>query len=98
MNVIKLCRRHKGHASFKYAVHFPNSTPKFNDARVWCWETFGPSTELWNMRAGSLNGRGSKVVWSWITYERITSDAGAPRIFLEDDEHLALFQLAVGQK
>ncbi len=48
MKIRKLDRRMKGYGDFVYGVDFSWNWEgvRFDQARQWCWETFGPSTEL----------------------------------------------------
>lgn len=52
-----------GYGNFKYGVNFYGTRDiAFDDVRLWCWETFGASTELdiWEDREGRRNPR-----WAW---------------------------------
>lgn len=64
MKLKKLDRRMKGYGSFKYKIDYPKSkTHDFISARNWCWEQWGPSSEL-ELWDESLN-----PAWCWIISE-----------------------------
>lgn len=48
MKIGKTDKRYSGHPHFKHFVAFGTSAEiiQFNNIRQWCWETFGPSSEL----------------------------------------------------
>jgi hypothetical protein len=88
MNIITLDARFKGYHKFKYAIelHGQHAVKTFHEMRVWCWETFGPSTE----RDSALKMRESVWTWSWIVEDTTT------RIYFKDSEELTMFKLKWG--
>ena len=83
-----LDRRHKGHGTFVRRVQvLGSSTDKvknFNQLRVWCWETFGPSCER-----DSYCSAGMTSKWAW----HIDDDYYSPFIYLSNSETESLFKL-----
>lgn len=64
MKLKKLDARNKGFGSYKYMAIFRNPTDqeKFCKIRNWCWEQWGPSSEL-DFR------KGKNELWAWLTNE-----------------------------
>jgi hypothetical protein len=83
--ITKLDRRHNGKMWYKYSVSPTNKVERIrraellNEARNWCWETYGPSSEM-----GFLT---KDLVWAWDT------EHGNRRIYLKSDAELTLFTL-----
>jgi len=87
--ITTLDKRHNGHLYYKYSVA-PIWNSKytyasveydklFNNVRVWCWETWGPSTEfIFPFR---------NKHWAW------DSEFKHRRIYLKYDEELLFFKL-----
>lgn len=66
MKLKKLDKRHKGHSMFKYMAEFRYSeSEKFYQARNWCWEQWGPSSELNLMH----RIESSSQQWGWAVEE-----------------------------
>ncbi len=62
----KLDKRNKGYGSFKYLIEFnTRAVEKFCQIRNWCWEQWGPSSELeFYHKLSNPN-----ICWSWLTDE-----------------------------
>jgi len=105
MKVTKLDRRHNCYLIMKYHVEInfkhlwgnENRIELFKEWRAWCWEVFGPGTEIkWivihPVDAGP-NGQCqmvSKGNWAWNT------EFGGMRLYFRDDETLSAFMLKWG--
>ena len=82
--ITKLDRRHNGRSWYKYSVS-PNTIDHLrggellNAIRNWCWDTYGPSSEM-----GYLT---KDLAWAWDT------EHGNKRIYLKGDAELTLFKL-----
>jgi hypothetical protein len=68
MKFKKLDRRMNGYGDFTYGIDFTSrelAGPAFDEVRQWCWESFGPSTELdiWEVRDRPEDTRNDK--WAW---------------------------------
>jgi hypothetical protein len=64
MKTSKLDRRHNGYGHFKYCVTFRTTEiSKFCEIRNWCWQTWGPSTELEFWEKLDTPNKS----WTWIT-------------------------------
>ncbi len=90
MKLKKLDRRMNGYGDFKYAIDFNYKTNNiaFDDARQWCWETFGASTELdiWELRKDTRNPK-----WAWDRGQY--SKTYRCMIYLATDEEASFFTL-----
>ena len=85
----QLDKRHNGHLFYKYSIapiwqsKYTYATAEYDqlfvNARIWCWETWGPSTEFMFL---SRNKH-----WAW------DSEFNHRRIYLKYDEELAFFLL-----
>ena len=85
--VTKLDRRMNGYGFYKYHISpvsrdYYDCREDLSAVRNWCWETYGPSTEL----GWSLN----RNVWCWDTEYKYK------RIYLASDAELTLFTLKFG--
>jgi hypothetical protein len=85
--VTKLDRRHNGHTEFKYSISptprdYIESRRLLTELRIWCWTTFGPSSELgWSE---------TPQLWAWDT------EHGNKRIYLKSDAEMTFFKLKFG--
>jgi hypothetical protein len=89
----KLDRRMNGHGFFKYGVDFAydRNPPAFDEVRLWCWETFGASTELdiWHARDRPVDTRNERWAWDRGHYNKSFRCI----IYLATDEEAAWFKL-----
>jgi hypothetical protein len=96
MKVIKLDRRYNGHNIFKYVIE-PNVIGKddrikeFKQWREWCWEVFGPSSELGFVQIRPATPyMESTRVWCWDTeFDNL-------RLYFKDDATLSAVMLQWG--
>lgn len=92
MIIKTLDKRMNGYGDFKYGVDFYKSKDRpFDEVRQWCWETFGPSTELdiWEVRDGTRN---EKWAWDRGNYNKSFRCI----IYLKDDQEMNWFKLRWG--
>jgi hypothetical protein len=85
----KLDRRYGGHDRFSHRIEFVAANRDFAglhrawvSARIWLWESFGPSAELWCAHEKNFNGVQPK--WAW--------DSDKSAIYLKE-EPLSAFLL-----
>lgn len=75
MKLKKLDRRMNGYGDFKYKITYRKRTErlKFIEARNWCWEQWGPSSEyeFWDQ---SVNPAWCWIVDEWETKILLASD------------------------
>lgn len=84
MKIGKLDKRHKGHETFRYYTQFSFSTyDKFIEVRNWCWQTWGPSSELDLLS----HVKTDSIKWAWI------HDQYNTRIYLASDREYQWFVL-----
>jgi hypothetical protein len=75
---------------FRYIIDFKHADAGYKErlynlstARDWCWDTWGPSSEI-----GLVYARGNRPhYWGWFTEHRHL------RLYLRSEEELTLFQL-----
>lgn len=87
--ITTLDKRHNGHLFYKYSIapvwqiKYTHASAEYDqlfvNAREWCWETWGPSTEF-----GFLS---RNKHWAW------DSEFKHRRIYLKYDEELTFFKL-----
>jgi hypothetical protein len=81
-----------GYGKFSHRVVIKNRRLErfefFNEVRVWCWETFGPSTEL---SVQSWLAKPSEH-WSW----RIDTRDDDCYIYFKTEDDLSFFKLRFG--
>lgn len=83
MKVKKLDKRMSGHDLFKYQISFVRrDAAKFVNIRSWCWQQWGPSSELEFVYALEEHPR-----WAWI------SDYGRCRILFQSDKECSWYTL-----
>jgi len=81
MKIGKLDKRHNGYDRFKYFASFSSTNLyKFVEVRNWCWQNWGPSSEL------DITGLGDQK-WAWIHGQYNT------RIYLATDAEYQWFVL-----
>lgn len=89
--IILIDGRHTGHHWWKYYIDFPRRNPlSYSLWRVWCWETWGPSTDLSLMQYGvehDLKNPCTNAHWCWHT------DDKRNRLYLKTDVEHNLFAL-----
>ena len=87
MEFILLDGRHKGLPLFKFAVILRGSQNRielFHKMRIWCWDTYGASTErdacmrMWKLHT-----------WNWAWHV----DDECSRIYFKDEAELTMFKL-----
>lgn len=97
--VIKLDRRYHGHKFYTHAIDFSvgpvglfNPRPTwidrvghFIDARIWFWDTFGPSSELDFINYESTDA----PVWAW----KFHDSRKIIKIYVKDETILSHFLL-----
>jgi len=85
MKTGKLDRRHNGYGDFKYYVRFfaTKETQKFCDVRNWCWEQWGPSSEL----DSRCSLETPNPAWAWV------KDNYNTKIYLASDKEFQWFIL-----
>ena len=100
----KLDARYKGYPQWTYCVNRPERTSIFYRAgtryesmqiffqwRRWCWETWGPSKELYewldDMTPRQVGIEDHNDHWCWL------NDQYSTRIYLRTDAELTLFLL-----
>jgi hypothetical protein len=75
MKLEKLDRRMKGHGDFKYKIAYRHMAErlKFIEARNWCWEQWGPSSEyvFWD---ATINPSWCWEINEWETKILLASD------------------------
>ena len=96
IKVKKTDKRHSGHDRYKYYVDISYLTwdtrhlvlEKFFELRVWCWETWGPSREVYEWPSTTEhNPKDLNPSWGWI------NDQHRARIYLGSKDEAALFTL-----
>jgi hypothetical protein len=95
ITVKKTDRRHNASNLFKYYVNikpspsesFKEVADAFYQARIWCWEQWGPSREVTDWSLGSENAIDKNEHWAWI------SDRWRLRLYLKDKDEAMLFTL-----
>lgn len=92
----KLDGRCNGHDRFTHRVNFDGfkSFQSFLDARVWLWETFGPSCELPWARKENFQGR--DLQWAWELSHDLNRTFSGFRIYLKD-QALSMYILKWGR-
>lgn len=90
--LIQLDRRMTGHYYFKYAATFkgPEQHMNFALARNWCWELWGPTSEVDTYGDTTIN---TNWIWSWERVRPFSSVGRMSRIFLKGDEEANWFML-----
>jgi hypothetical protein len=87
MNSHKLDRRFAGYNNFKYCSEFARvEVQKFQDIRIWCWDTWGPSCELSKYTKLDIQN----PAWCWASTEWYT------RIYFATDAEYSWFLLKWG--
>jgi hypothetical protein len=85
-----------GHNDFMYGVDFTYNWKgtRFDEAREWCWETFGASTELdiWEEKDGPTDVRNDKWAWDRGQYNKTFRCI----IYLKSDQECNWFKLRWG--
>ena len=89
-NITKMNKRHTGNQYFTHYFNFYSTDPNFSEVRIWCWETWGPSTELseWLLDASKgINNISHNANYCWVNDQfnkRIyfTSQAAATHFIL----------------
>ena len=83
MSIKKLDARYSGGNLFDYCVEFIHykDGELFCDVRAWCWETWGPSSELKFIRTPNFKK------WAFIT------DSHRTRIYLSGEQEYSWFIL-----
>lgn len=94
VKITKTNRRHKAHDVFDYYVtpqysflpYASSSTRsfKFNEWRIWAWETWGPSAER---DSTFLRDQKELPLWAWHTEEE------SLRLYLRSEKELNWFKL-----
>jgi hypothetical protein len=83
MKVKKLDKRMLGYDLFKYQVSFlRRNAEQFVDIRNWCWQQWGPSSELEFVYALHKD-----PTWAWV------SDHGRYRVLLKSDKEYSWYIL-----
>ena len=72
MRIIRLDKRHTGHGIFTHMVepYGRGNEPfeQFQAWRIWCWETFGASSERGYVKlVPGAQGMRADVCWCWYT-------------------------------
>ncbi len=91
MKVTRLDRRHTGHRMFAYMVEprgrGDESFEQFQAWRVWCWETFGPSSERGYVKVIPGFVPDTDAKWCWYTeYNKF-------RLYFRDESAFSCFML-----
>lgn len=85
-----------GYGDFKYGVDFTWNWQgaRFDEVRLWCWETFGPSVELDIWAELETIGQPRNLKWCWDrgTYNKINRCM----IYIKDDQEMNWFKLRWG--
>lgn len=89
MNKIELDRRFTGYGKFKYALEYPRKSDfmTFHRHRVWCWDTFGPSTEIETQYMPYPEDDPINDKWCWEYTQWKT------RIYFKSDQEMNWFAL-----
>lgn len=87
--VVKMNGRHRGYPQWKYYAEFRwKNHPIFSLSRAWCWETWGPSTEISIMPLlPSTENIISNACYTWDWNDQ------HKRIYFKSDLELNLFTL-----
>lgn len=70
--ITKMNKRHTGNQYFTHYFNFYAIEPNFSEVRIWCWETWGASTELseWLKDAASAgispNNKSHNLNYCWV--------------------------------
>ena len=67
--ITRMDRRHTGHRYFTHYFEFYSTEFNFSEVRIWCWETWGPSTELseWLVDASKgITNISHNADWCWV--------------------------------
>lgn len=92
MRIRKLDKRMTGYGYFKYGVDFSWAWQgaRFDQARRWCWETFGPSVEIdiWHELEDIKEPRNERWCWDRNQYRTM--------IYLKSDAERNWFVMTWG--
>ena len=96
MKIKKLDKRMNGYGDFMYGVDFTYNWQgtRFDHAREWCWESFGPSCELdiWEELPTLNEPRNEKWAWDRGQYNK----SYRCMIYLATDKEANWFKLRWG--